>query len=1283
MLVTPRTYQQLQSLERDSRIAGDFQYRSVLGWQVAPDTLRTAQRMLLVHQVGSVKIGEVVRYTLTFTPSLDRILPSPSHLYVKIKNTSAIPLRAAYLHGPYTLYTACYPSTFDPNCKRDSPHDEGTPEFEPNLKAGGSWSSRLTVPEHIRETADKVHTRRTIDGKVPSFTWIIEVASQVIFSTSATVHFELLVGRDENAVELGFSALTSKAIATPGQLQDHQQGKRSKAGHGAAQPKGVFSNAVNLVVDDTASLWNKPALPEWHDEGKERGSKDQQTSLGKEDASSTPEKPGPVDTQGGNSPPADKSKKRKKVHLVVLTHGLHSNLGADMLYLKESIDAAAKEARQSARARKAQLRAKKTSSKIESESESDGAARNEKSPLNTASTAPLSGGQDELDNKPSNDDDDDDEEEVIVRGFSGNAVRTERGIQYLGKRLAKYVLSMTYPDQPFLPVKQSMSKAISRAVTGQQPQDTHTGLPSHGHSSIHRATTDTNNLAYRISSISFIAHSLGGLTQTYAVAYIYKHSPHFFEEIKPINFVALATPFLGLSNENPLYVKFALDFGLVGRTGQDLGLTWRAPAMVRSGWGAMIGGIGNEAQRAHRQPDPGAKPLLRILPTGPAHHVLKLFRNRTVYSNVVNDGIVPLRTSCLLFLDWSGLGRVEKARRENGLVGTMAGWGWSELTGANSTAYRQRLLQGNESDSQVDESGEEGNGPSGKAAVPQPEEDATKEDTIMQSNKDVKIRQPSGNGKGSVSDTSEIPKTKEEPSTFGDFLNFGLGLLRPSKPNSQPHSGKNARIYKRGQTTNLRGESDNESNASVSTTGLGTSPGNDRPGMARGFSMHEDPNNVFAPPKTTVFESAGDILNPPLPSEEFITDPESRPRTIFHDRVYHPDDIPPPPLKKRSGLSSRSFSGDTRNGLNRSNTDYGPSVTGTSQQAQQQHQQPDTSSMKVEEKIARGYHHDLSWRKVLVRLEPDAHNNICVRRMFANAYGWPVVKHLVDTHFGDTHAATTADEDESNQERAKPMKESVGEHGQEVVDLNKEAHDLTVQHHDRTESEAREVGDEVKEMRSLTGASMNSSTSFSRKSLGRQDSVQWDDAMFDVTDEDDEVVDVRAHQRQREQQGQSKLGLKVPPDGDARVAASHLTASPLAQEEDDGGGLHLEQTISPPSAQSPLTAKANADANTTYASKDRDNSPTSHDKEDIHDPKDKDTNPTILHGYSTNVGLGKSMEEQLSTLAKATSRDGDDAGGGVSEAVASLSMGGAEGVEKVEGKGIVEGVGEGEARGKA
>src|SRR5947209_20629341 len=92
----------------------------------------------------------------------------------------------------------------------------------------------------------------------------------------------------------------------------------------------------------------------------------------------------------------------------------------------------------------------------------------------------------------------------------------------------------------------------------------------------------------------------------------------------------------------------------------------------------------------------------------------------------------------------------------------------------------------------------------------------------------------------------------------------------------------------------------------------------------------------------------------------------------------------------------------------------------------------DESVMRVEEKIARAYHKDLSWRKVLVRLEPDAHNNIVVRRMFANAYGWPVIKHLCDTHFAYTAATQIPDEQEPNQERAKASDVTVGKGGEEV-----------------------------------------------------------------------------------------------------------------------------------------------------------------------------------------------------------------------------------------------------------
>lgn len=95
MLLTPRSYLSSQVPDTNeptpkTREYPFFQQTRRVNEERA--LRREARKMLLVHQAGQVKIGEVVRYTVTYTPSHDRILPTPSHLHVKVKNTSAIPL---------------------------------------------------------------------------------------------------------------------------------------------------------------------------------------------------------------------------------------------------------------------------------------------------------------------------------------------------------------------------------------------------------------------------------------------------------------------------------------------------------------------------------------------------------------------------------------------------------------------------------------------------------------------------------------------------------------------------------------------------------------------------------------------------------------------------------------------------------------------------------------------------------------------------------------------------------------------------------------------------------------------------------------------------------------------------------------------------------------------------------------------------------------------------------------------------------------------------------------
>jgi hypothetical protein len=930
-------------------------------------------------------------------------------------------------------------------------------------------------------------------------TWIVEIASQILFSNTASVNYELLIGRDERSLEVGFAAIAGKGHGEPGHVQDFQQRTSTDGGRRPELPKGVYSRAVQLVVEDTTRLWDKPTVPRWE--------REEVNVLGEKDV--------PI-----------RRKKQKKMHIVILTHGLHSNVGADMLYLKESIDATAKQARADSKKRREALR------KGDKEGTKEKADIKEIDPGSThahESVAPanLVGGQEEL--EEDEDDEESEDEQVIVRGFSGNAIRTERGIQYLGKRLAKFVLTATYPTQPYLPPSKSLTRRLTGYGKSNQPSSHYGTAGAAG--SIPDPTKSSGDLPYVFTSISFIGHSLGGLVQTYAIAYIHKHSPDFFTKIKPINFVTMASPLLGLSNENPLYVKFALDFGLVGRTGQDLGLTWRPPTIARSGWSAMISGLGVGNKEEHeKQPDPLSKPLLRILPTGPAHQVLKMFRNRTVYSNVVNDGIVPLRTSCLLFLDWRGLDKVENARRENGLITTLASVGWAELTGSNTFSHRPLTARMQDDDDLSGHSGDE-KGSRARTNVPQPSNDATRDDN-RSNTQEAEEPEPhqflDPHQQEAAGDSSHIdsPRNSTEGRNSTAFLHPIDGIMNLLRP--KPDATKSSKVSKRSTRSFQRAQTVMHDDANSSGD---EHTHHRRPLASRGDSMEQE--HRIPPPKTSVFEAAGDLISPPQPPESWIIDPSKRARTIFHDRIYHPEDIPPPPTRRprfgRSFSSSESIRPKSADGSNFS-TSHDSSKPSRSDSV---NSIPD---MKVEEKIARAYHRDLSWRKVLVRLEPDAHNNMVVRRMFANAYGWDVIKHLCDTHFSDNAATCKPDHEESGRERAKPAEESVGHTGTQVKE-----DDAKPRHRDieakkvnerpelqRTVSEKREASDSLSTLdtqsrgiSTLTSGGADKSPSSTatltgprRGSLLREDSALWSDAVFDDTepDSDDEGWHTNHHQ---------------------------------------------------------------------------------------------------------------------------------------------------------------------------
>lgn len=584
----------------------------------------------LIHQsTHFVKIGQSFRFEIDYSPftSAQHYASNPPRsLWVRIRNVEPLPLRAAYLAGPYSLYVDCRQRDYSTKTRAFVTADQ--PIFDPQLQPGQTFYAELLC-----------HTL------LETYRWTVDVVSQIIFNTSIGIHFEV-------------------SIAEQKQMADYL----------------VPEQNLQVTIHDTLDLWNLP-LP--------------------------------------NS--------SKPIHLVILTHGLHSNVSADMLFLKEQIEAG--------------------------------------------------------------------EDNVVVKGYFGNVCKTERGVKYLGSRVADFVVGLI-----------------------------------------------KNEELSNVTRISFVGHSLGGLVQTFAIAYLETNYPWFFKKIQPVNFITLASPMLGIMHENPAYVKLALLAGIVGRTGQDLGVHYT---------------------------EKYEKPLLLLLPSGPTHRILRRFVRRTVYANAYNDGIVPLRTSALLFLDYKALATVIGA----------------EVTSANSTD----------------------NSP--------------------------------------IMDTGKIPHESVEPiqsQTLPVLAMLSYFFPQKQKPKSSPLQSKME--YATAETT------------------LGSIP------------------------KTSMLESAASFLLPPLPSVRYITDPDSRENIILHDKVYHESDLPRYEddrvrMEKKLTLETQtenkkmSMMEILQSKLVHANTEH------------------------LEEEIAREYHKLMLWRKVLVNLKPDAHNNIVVRRRFANSYGWPVLDHLVKNHF--------------------------------------------------------------------------------------------------------------------------------------------------------------------------------------------------------------------------------------------------------------------------------------------
>ncbi|RHZ77614.1 hypothetical protein Glove_174g119 [Diversispora epigaea] len=140
-----------------------------------------------------------------------------------------------------------------------------------------------------------------------------------------------------------------------------------------------------------------------------------------------------------------------------------------------------------------------------------------------------------------------------------------------------------------------------------------------------------------ISKISFIGHSLGGLINLFLIGYLHSVTEgKIFSDIKPVNFITIASPLLG-SSDLSWYITAGLRIGMIGQTGKDLALIPRRKPKNDS----VVENNGND------------EPLLLSLaqPNSSSHIALRKFQCRTIYANVANDVPVSFRSSALYFHD--------------------------------------------------------------------------------------------------------------------------------------------------------------------------------------------------------------------------------------------------------------------------------------------------------------------------------------------------------------------------------------------------------------------------------------------------------------------------------------------------------------------------------------------------------------------------------------------------------------------------------------------------------
>ncbi|SGY17759.1 BQ5605_C015g07880 [Microbotryum silenes-dioicae] len=167
----------------------------------------------------------------------------------------------------------------------------------------------------------------------------------------------------------------------------------------------------------------------------------------------------------------------------------------------------------------------------------------------------------------------------------------------------------------------------------------------------------------QVKRFSIVGYSLGGLVARYVLGLLESRLPSFFDDVRPVNFTAFASPWIGIPQYESVWSNVFRFLGarLLSRSGAQLYLTDRyLPSSLVEGNQQDATKRKSSSLRFFKTTEK-AEPLLSVMadPRYSFYKALSKFERCDLYANTVNDRTVPYPTGAMETHDPFSLARAK------------------------------------------------------------------------------------------------------------------------------------------------------------------------------------------------------------------------------------------------------------------------------------------------------------------------------------------------------------------------------------------------------------------------------------------------------------------------------------------------------------------------------------------------------------------------------------------------------------------------------------------------